>query len=67
MPDPDLEIRGEGRFRPKNKRGGLPKNFFRPIGLQVGLKYGGGGGGPPPGCATGFKQFLDEVFVILPE
>ena len=40
MPDPDLEIRGEG--------GGLPKNFLRPSALSLVEKLGGGGGGGPP-------------------
>ena len=53
MPDPDLEICGEGGGGHPNSeiRGGPPvsppPNFFRPIGPQFGLKikWGGGGGG----------------------
>ena len=37
MPDPNLEIRGEGGGA------GLPKNFFRAFGPQFGLKVRGGG------------------------
>ena len=46
LPDPELEIRGEGG-------GGLPKNFFRPFEPQFGLKRSGGGGGVPPGPSHG--------------
>ena len=45
LPDPDLEIRGEGG-------GGLPQNFFRPFEPQFGLKRSGGGA-PPPGPSHG--------------
>ena len=53
VPDPDLEIRvcvcvggGGGATRPLYKGGaggGLQKIFFRPFGLQFGLKIRGGG------------------------
>ena len=62
MPDPDLEICGEGGGGHPNSeiRGGppvSPPNFFRPIGPQFGLKikWGGGGArrpGPSPGSAA---------------
>ena len=53
VPDPDLEIRvcvcvggGGGATRPLDKGGGgggRQKIFFRPFGLQFGLKIRGGG------------------------
>ena len=53
VPDPDLEIRvcvcvggGGGASRPVDMGGaggGRPKIFFRPFGLQFGLKIRGGG------------------------
>ena len=54
VPDPDLEICGEGGGGHPNSeiRGGppvSPPNFFRPIGPQFGLKIKWGGGGAPPG------------------
>ena len=61
VPDPDLEICGEGGGggHPNSEiRGGppvSPKNFFRPIGPQFGIKIKGGGGrrpGPSPGSAA---------------
>ena len=42
MPDPNLEIRGEGGGA------GLPKIFFRAFGPQFGLKVRGGPGPPSP-------------------
>ena len=42
MPDPNLEIRGEGGGA------GLPKKFFRTFGPQFGLKVRGGPGPPSP-------------------
>ena len=60
VPDPDLEICGEGGGggHPNSEiRGGppvSPKNFFRPIGPQFGIKIKGGGRlpGPSPGSAA---------------
>ena len=51
MPDPGLEIRGEGgrSSRALHKGGGaagLQKKIFRPFGPQFGLKIRGGEAGP---------------------
>ena len=55
VPDPDLEIRGEGGGGRGEGGGGLPKNFFQPFEPQFSLKRSGGGGrgGSPPGPSHG--------------
>ena len=68
MPDPDLKIRG-GRgawsSRPFDKRGGAAskKNFFRPFGLQFGLKIRGGC--PPPGPSLGSATVPEKYYTLL--
>ena len=49
VPDPDLEIRGEGGAILRTLRRRFPKKIFRPFGLQFGLRIRGGRAprGPP--------------------
>ena len=64
VPDPDRKIRG-GRgarsSRPFDKGGGAAskKDFFRPFGLQFGLKIRGGAG--PPGPLPWFRHCPWEI------
>ena len=62
MPDPDLEIRGEGRGRSSRplEKGGLQKNFFRSFGPQFGLNIRGRG---PPGPLPWIHHCNDRRFV----
>ena len=50
VPDPDFEIRGEGRGgEGRGERGRSPKNFFQ-LGPNIRAgEEGNGGPGPPPG------------------
>ena len=61
MADSALQIGGGGgggHLDPKIRRGEVKEIFFRPFGLQFGLKIGGG---PSPGSATGIELHFVPV------
>ena len=55
VPDPDLEIRGEGGAILRTLRRRFPKKIFRPFGLQFGLRIRGAG---PPGALPWIRHCL---------
>ena len=55
VPDPDLEIRGEGGAILRTLRRRFPKKIFRPFGLQFGLRIRGAG---PPGALLWIRHCL---------
>ena len=55
VPDPDLEIRGEGGAILRTLRRRFPKKIFRPFGLQFGLRIRGAG---PPGALPWIRHSL---------
>ena len=55
VPDPDLEIRGEGGAIVRTLRRRFPKKIFRPFGLQFGLRIRGAG---PPGALPWIRHCL---------